>query len=104
MLAYAFRYHLMNADRRAVAPLAVALTDTPSEFLTSPAHSRLELRADRTESPVQLAGHLETDFLNPTPGGAPSLCVTSHPNRARKEAAGRCRNHRDVLPYPRSSD
>jgi hypothetical protein len=49
----------------------IPIGDTPSESLVSPAHSRVLLHADRTAGPVQLTAYLESDFLNPTPGGDP---------------------------------
>jgi hypothetical protein len=45
--------------------------DTPGESLASAAHSRVQVRADHTEGPVQLTGYLESDFLNPVAGSAP---------------------------------
>jgi hypothetical protein len=50
---------------------AIPLGDTPGETLVSPAHSRVQLRADHIEGPLQLTAYVESDFLNPVPGAAP---------------------------------
>src|SRR5581483_3821041 len=50
---------------------AIPLTDTPGEALLSTAHSRVHLRGDTREGPVQLSGYAESDFLNPIPGQTP---------------------------------
>ena len=49
----------------------IPLSDTPGETLGSVAHSRVQLRGDSTEGPVQLTGYVESDFLNPIRGETP---------------------------------
>jgi hypothetical protein len=71
-------FDLIAISRSATTPDSVythfggiPLTDTPGETLASVNHSRLQLRADTHEGPVQLTGYIESDFLNLTPGNPP---------------------------------
>ncbi len=50
---------------------AIPLAATPAETIVSPRHSRLYLRADNRERPVQLTAYLESDFLNPNAAQTP---------------------------------